>query len=191
MKRSTISFAFLVLSMPLVIVAVKAQDRAAASDLKDSVKGEQNELSKLVQTVMASGKDGKFVNGHAQAAGLAGPMPIKSAAVALSDGARRCRIVYESDEAAGNRPYCIYFMRSKIAKHEGEERYYRVSLDGRLEKVVTLKNKIDDDGKVLREGRSKVEEDMASPAVKKAFKAEMAFWLKDWLKKQPKLAAPH
>jgi len=197
MNRTTIRLAILALSMPLVTMAVKAQDRASKSDLKDSVKSEQADLSKLIQIVMASGKDGKFVNGHAQAAGLDGPMPLKGASVPLYDGARRCRIVYEADASAGNRPYCVYFMRSKIAKHEGEERYYRVSLDGRLVKVVTLKNKIDDRGALLREGRSRVEEDLASPEIAKAFKAEMAFWLKDWLKKQPKLdaktttAAPH
>lgn len=41
----------------------------------------------------------------------------------------------------------------------------------------------------MSEGRSKVEEDMTSPDIQKAFKAEMTFWLKDWLKKQPKLDA--
>lgn len=199
MKHMTIRLAIVALSMPLVAVAVKAQDKALPSfnqdgdrrksDLKDSVKGDQGEISRLVQTMMATGGDGKYINGHAQAVGLNGPMPIKGALIRIGKEARRCNIVYEPDAAAGNRPVCIYLGKAARAQHTAEERFYRVSLDGQLEKVITLRNKLDDQGKALVEGRSRVEEDMTSPDIKKAFKAEMTFWLKDWLKKQPKLDA--
>lgn len=189
MKSIALRVAALALSMPLVTMSVKSQDPASTSDLKDSVKSDQSEISKLVATLMASGHDGKFVNGHAQAAGLDRPMPLKGIKVPIGKESRRCQVVYESDEAGGERPYCVYFLRTKKTSSDVEDRFYRVSLDGRLEKVVTLKNKIDDQGTALREGRSRVEEDLASPAVKKAFNAELTFWLKDWLKKQPKLDA--
>ncbi len=199
MKRSTIRHALIVLSMPLVSMAVKAQDKALPSfnqdsrresDLKYSVKSEQGEISKLVKTLMASGHDGSYVNGLAQAVGLDGPMRRKGApTVPIGKEARKCQIVYETDEASGDRPFCVYLLRAKKTPHDVEERFYRVNLDGHLEKVVTLRNKLDDQGNNIREGRSRVEEDMMSPDIKKAFKAEMTFWLKDWLVKQQKLDA--
>lgn len=193
MKRATVRLAILALSMPLITTTVKAEDKVLPSiskePLKDSVKGEQGEVSKLVQTLMTSGRDGKYVNGHAQAVGLDGPMPIKATMVPVGREARKCQIVYEPDEATGNRPFCVYFLRAKKTPTDFEERFYRVSLDGRLEKVITLKGKLDENGNGIRESRSRVEEDMASPAIKKAFKTEMTFWLKDWLKKQQKLDA--
>ncbi|MEQ1918044.1 MAG: hypothetical protein ABL955_02515 [Elusimicrobiota bacterium] len=197
MKRLTVRIAIVILSMPLVTFTVKAQDKASSpfpqdsglleSALKDSIKGIPNEMSKLVQTVMASGGDGQYRNGHAQAAGLDRPMPLKGIAISISEGIRRCQIIYEPDETNGNRPVYAYLLRSKKGAHDGVEHYYRLSLDGKMEKAITLKNKIDDQGKVLSEGRSRVVEDIMSPDIKKAFKTEMTFWLKDWLKKQPKL----
>lgn len=195
MKHVTIRIAIIALSMPLVAVAVKAQTTPPQAgdrrepDLKDSVKSGQSEISKLVQKLMASGGDGQYRNGYAQAVGLDRPMPIKGTMVPIGREARKCQIIYETDETNGDRPFCVYFLRTKKTQHDGEERYYRVSLDGQLEKVVTLRNKLDDQGKALVEGRSRVEEDMMSPDIKKAFNAEMTFWLKDWLKKQQKLDA--
>lgn len=193
MKGATICLAVLALSMPLVTPAVKAQDKALPStnneSLKDSVKSKEGEISKLVQTLMASGGDWKYVNGHAQAVGLEGPMPVKATAVPVGDEARKCQIIYEPDEINGNRPFCVYFLRTKKTKKDIVERFYRVSLDGQLEKVVTLGSKLDGQGKTIRAERSRVEEDMTSPEIQKAFKAEMTFWLKEWLKKQQKLDA--
>lgn len=195
MKQATIRIAFIILSMPFVTVAVKAQatplqeSNSRESELKDSDKSDQGEISKLVQTLMTSGGDGQYRNGYAQAVGLDRPMPIKGTMVPIGREARKCQIIYETDETNGARPFCVYFLRTKKTQHDGEERYYRVSLDGRLEKVVTLRNKLDDQGRAVVEGRSRVEEDMASPDIKKAFKTEMTFWLKDWLKKQQKLDA--
>ena len=184
MKRATIRLAVLALSMPLVAVAVKAQKPAPSqesnhseSDLPASAQSSQNEISKLIQTLMASGSDGKYVNGYAQAIGLDGPMPVKGTMVPIGIGVRRCNIIYEPDGDAGNRPVCLYFVREKKTQHDGEQRSFRVSLDGQLEKVVTLKNKLDDQGKALVEGRSRVEEDMTSPEIQKAFKVEMTFWI--------------
>jgi hypothetical protein len=197
MKRMSVRLAIIVLSMPLVAATVKAQGKAESpsnpasdhreSKPKDSVNREQREISKLIDTLLASGDDGSYANGLAQAIGLDRPMRRKTVMVPIDREARKCHIVYEQDETAGNRPFCVYILRAKKTQHDVEERFYRVSLDGRLEKVITLRNKLDDKGIALREGRSRVEEDMTSPDIKKAFKTEMSFWLKDWLKKQPKL----
>lgn len=196
MKRMTFRVGILILSMPFVTSSVKAQNTTSPSFKqdnvrretahKDSTKNDPNELSKLIQTVMASGGDGQYRNGHAQAAGLDRPMLLKGIAIPISDGIRRCQVIYEPDESSGNRPVYVYLLRSKKKIHEGAERYYRLSLDGKLEKAITLHNKIDDQGKLLSEGRSRVEEDITSPDIKMAFKTELTFWLNDWLKKLAK-----
>ena len=174
MKRVTIRLAILVLSMPFVASTVKAQDKSA-------------EISKLVQVLMASGTDWAYPNGFAQVVGLDKPMPAKVMMSLIGDEARKCHVVYESDDEGRNRPHRIYLVRAKETNQDVQERFFRVSLDGQLEKVVTLRNKLDDKGRAIREGRSKVEEDIDSPEIKQLFKTEMTFWLKDWLKKQQKL----
>jgi hypothetical protein len=74
-------------------------------------------------------------------------------------------------------------MRGHTSKRELKMSFYRFSLDGRLEQAITLQNKRDD-GKDLPETRARFEEDIQNPEIQKAFKTEMAYWLKDWLKKQ-------
>lgn len=203
MKRAIIRLAVLALSMALVPPAVKAQDQTLPSvkdrpigqesNPKDSVKDGQSGISKLVQVVMTSGKDGEYINGFAQAVGLDGPMPAKGIMTLVGTGARtearKCNIIYATDEAGSHRPMCVYLIKEKKTKHDSQARFFRVDLNGQLEKVITLKNNLDTEGKALREGRSRIEEDIDSPDIKKVFTAEMSFWLKDWLKKQQKLNA--
>ncbi len=83
-----------------------------------------------------------------------------------------------------HRPFCLYFRKGHGSAHDLSNRYFRVSLDGRLEKSITLSNKLDDNGNLIREGRARFEEDIERPDIQKAFKTEMTYWLKVWLKKQ-------
>lgn len=189
MKRAVIRLVIAALSMPLAAPAVKAQDKPLPSSNQSAPSPDQSELSRLVKTLMTSGLEGKYDNGYAQAGGLNGPMPLKAAVAPIGDEVRRCHIVYEADKTAGNRPVCIKLVRTKKTKSDLEERHYRVNLDGKLEAAITLRNKRDGKGKGMKEGRSRVVEDIDSPELQKAFKTEMAFWLKDWLRKQPKPAA--
>jgi hypothetical protein len=160
--------------------------------LQDSVKDKQSEFSRLVQTVLSTGAQKDFPNGYAQAVGLSEPMPAKRCHMTISGDRkfgddRHIFVVYSKDETA--RPICMYLMKGHSTKHELKQEFFRVNLDGQLEKVVILQNKRDDDGKSIAEGRARFEEDMDDSAVRKTFQTEMSFWLKTWLKKQPKVAA--
>ena len=160
--------------------------------LKDSVKDSKVNLPQLVQTVLDSGVDAGFANGYAQAVGLSEPMPSKKCHVVLRGNNNRdaddrdVDVVYTADTAGNgqNRPVCLYFRKGHAEKYASNNIFFRVSLDGQLEKAFTLQNKYDDDGKSLAEGRARIEEDIQDPEIQKAFKTEMSYWLKDWLKKQ-------
>lgn len=173
MKRAMILLAISVLSMTLVTITVKAEDKAT-------------DLSRLVQKVMATDGVGDYPNGFAQAVGLDKPMPVKGVIALIGNEARKFHVIYEVDEAGSPRPFCIHLVRARKSKHDIQERYFRVNLDGQLEKVITLRNKLNEKGKAIPEGRSKFEEDIDSAEIRKLFKTEMNFWLKDWLKKQKK-----
>ena len=177
----------LALSIAALSSAVKAQEKNLPV-----VNLGKSDFSRLVALVMTSGDEAKFANGIAQAVGLPNEMPARGEVeIVSSEGKdidqRDCSVVYEPDESDGKRPVCVYISRAKRFGRTSTTQYFKVSLDGQLEKAVTLSLKRDDDGNLLREGRSKSVEDIDSPEIKKAFKTELGFWVKDWLKKQGKV----
>jgi len=184
MSRVIIRVAILALSMPFMLVTVKAQEKSSPPvSVGVSVK---SELHNLVRTVMASGEDFEYRHGFAEAVGLDKPMSAKVVMALIGREARKVHVIYETDEASEKRPFCVFLVRSRKTPDDVQERFFRLSLDGQLEKVITLRNKLDGQGKAMRAGRSKVEEDINSPEIQKIFKGDLKFWLKDWLKKQKK-----
>ena len=194
MNRSALAFA---LSIAVLLPDVKAQAgnvTSRKSNLENSGRNGPTELSWLIQTIMDSGGNTKVANGLAQVVGLPWEMPAKVKTLLISrrgkdEEVRDCSIVYSVDGNGIKHPFCIYLSRAKRIGRNSESEYYRVSLTGQLEKVVTLHAKRDDAGKMLREGRSRFDESIYSPLIKAAFKSEMDYWLNDWLPKQKKASA--
>lgn len=187
----------IVLSMTVVIplVNASAEDSPTVNlsqknaNTQGSVKDTKGAFSRLVQAVLNIGEQTEFPNGFAQAIGLSEPMPVKRCHVKLSDDGkvleeRHVFVVYSNKESAG--PVCMYLMKGHVSKHERKQEFFRVSLDGQLEKVVMLQNKRGDNGESLAEGRARFEEDLDDSAVRKTFQTEMNYWLKVWLKNQRK-----
>ena len=199
--RSTTTL-FILGSMAVFLSAVKTSAESLPSAnqtrpiLKDSVNDSKDDMSRLVQVVMTSGEDKDIPNGAAQAIGLSEPMSSKRCHVSIKGSGhlgddRDIQVVYAVDTPGDeeHHPVCIYLKRGHGAGHDSKSQFFRVSLDGQLEKVVTLQNKLDDDGQPLREGRERFEEDINSPDIQRVFNTEMTYWLKNWLKKQGKLRA--
>ena len=190
---------FLSMAAVLPIVNASAEDSPSVNQSSKAPpapsvkKDEKKDIPRLIQTVLNTGEQKDFPNGYAQAVGLDEPMPAKRCHITLSgDGKvwedRHVFVVYANEEPT--RPVCIYLMRGHASKHELKQEFFRVNLDGELEKAVVLQNKRDDDGKSLVEGRARIEEDLGDLATRKTFQTEMSYWLKTWLKKQPKTPAP-
>ncbi|MBI3288458.1 MAG: hypothetical protein HYZ74_02940 [Elusimicrobia bacterium] len=89
-------------------------------------------------------------------------------------------MVYEDERT----PVAIYIVKMETSGRDKTSEYFRSSLDGSLEKAVLFRGKDDETGHPIKGSGVKFDQDIDSPEVKKAFKTEMDYWLKDWLKKE-------
>lgn len=208
MKRPTAAILFVV-SIAAFPAAVKtrAADLPNLSpgsrkiDLKDSVKDTKNEFKQIVDFMMRNGQDSRYGENLGPAVGLPGARPVKGDNIRSKKfdkkrGGLNCTVVYEESPEAteydGKLPICIFLTVLKPSGQESENRYYRLSLDGQLEKVTLVRDKRDENGKGVRGSAVWTDEDVNSPEVKKAFASEMADvrqWLRVQLKAQKKLDA--
>lgn len=170
---------------------------ARKADLKDSVKDTKNEFKQIVDFMMRNGIDGHYGENLAPAVGLPGARPVKGDNIRSKKfdkkrGGLNCSVVYEESpeatEYGGKRPICIFLSTAKLSGQESEGRYYKLSLDGHLERVALVRDKRDENGKGVRGSAVWTDVDVNSPEVKKAFAAEMAD-VRQWLKQQKKVIA--
>lgn len=156
-------------------------------------------MAQLIEVILNSGADGNISSTLAPVIGLPKAMPIKKQVIVTSESGndfeqRAFFVVYENIESAvpepGNkRAVCAYVLRVKRSGLDNQVRYFRIDLNGKLEKVVLSQSKADANGKPVRGSGVKFDQDINSPEVRKTFEAEMKFWLNDWLKKQQKTSA--
>jgi len=191
--------------MAVVSVAVKAEDRSlttfnkkelkADAKLKDSVKDRKTDFARVIQILMESGDDQKIGPNIASVVGLPRAMPTKAAAIRISaDGEhkenRQCHVAYETgDHSDVRRPVCVYLVRGKRSAQGTQTRYFKLDLNGRLERVIATAVKFDENGQAGPGSLENIDEDINSPEVKKAFNIEMAAWTNDWLKSKQKVVA--
>ena len=154
-------------------------------------KGEQkaaklakSEFTRIFEFIMKTGGTDRLKPGIAELIGLKGELPVKGLdnKVLLSDGKeyRECSAVYadDSEEVSDKKhPICVYFNKLVSSGHTAQSHWYRVTLDGKLERAVIHYSKLDDNDEGIPGADSTVVEDVNSPEVQKSFKSEMAFWL--------------
>jgi hypothetical protein len=156
-----------------------------------SAKNTKNELERLIQILLERGADKKVSNIMAPVLGLEKPSNVKQHDVTLKhdennfDG-RSCFIVFTDDEQKS--PMCLFVKRARQTADSAESKYFKVSIAGKLENAIVWAGKKTAAGAVPGSG-VKTEQDIESSEVKKEFDAEMAYWLKDWLKKEQKADA--
>jgi hypothetical protein len=105
--------------------------------------------------------------------------------------ARLCFLVYsnspDGDGKDSKRPLCVYLRKHVVSGYNDDDRYFRINLDGQLEKVVIIRAKRDAEGKAVRGSGVFADQDIKSSESKKEFTAEMTE-MKKWLKVQRLLA---
>jgi hypothetical protein len=197
LKRSAFA---LILSMSAMPNLVNGQAPVLTNVNNDkSAKDTKAGLTKLIAITLKSGIDSDIGSSLAPVIGLQKAMPMKKQEVVTSehdDGyeKRSCFVIYENVDSTApavdtKRAVCAYIVKIKRSGLDNQIRYFRIDLNGKLEKVVLSQSKYDNAGKVVRGSGVKFDQDINSPEVKKTFEAEMKFWLKDWLKKEQKSAA--
>lgn len=202
MCRRIIAIAVSMLALAPVVNTFAAEkqavNRSTKSDLKDSVKDtDKKDLAQLLDVMMKVGREGRMGENLAPVIGLPGPLPMKAANIrniyqGKDRDALNCLLIYEevadSSASAGKRPMCIYLMKITESPQFQDAQYFRISLDGKLEKVVTNRGKKDDNGQLIRGSGTPSDDDIDSAVVRKTYAAEMRE-LKAWLKTQQKLLA--
>ncbi|MEQ1918009.1 MAG: hypothetical protein ABL955_02335 [Elusimicrobiota bacterium] len=181
------------------LTSVNQDGASSKSDLKDSVKDTRDGVAKLIAITLKSGTDSDISNVLASVIGLPGAMPMKKQEVVIGQSdtnveKRACYVIYENTastapESDEKRAVCAYIVKIKRTGLDKQTRYFRIDLNGKLEKVVLSEGKYDASGHGVRGSGVKTDQDIDSPEVRKTFEAEMRFWLKDWLKKELKNAA--
>jgi hypothetical protein len=110
-------------------------------------------------------------------------IPYKAGEVQDPDGSQRaCSIVYESDEQGHSKPICLVVGRGKKEGDTRRMHWWRVRLDGSLEKAVLSEGKLDANGKAVPGSGVYTELDVTSPEIIAAMKKELSFWLKRYSK---------
>lgn len=149
---------------------------------------EDNEFNQIVDLMMQNGLDSRYGDNLAPNIGLPGARPVKgrnirSKKVDANRGSLNCAVAYERMENGDRRPLYIFLQVAKQSGQDAEVRYYRLNLDGQLEKVTLIRSKRDKDGKGVRGSGTATDENLTSPEVKKNFAAEMAD-VRQWLRRQ-------
>lgn len=188
----------LVNGQPTSLTSVNQDNNSNEPELKDSVKEQKAGVAQLIAAVVKVGPEQKVGKNLAPIIGLEKPMQAKYVEVLISRTdadieQKGCLVIYEKVESKSDpvekRPICAYISIIKRSGLDKETRFFRMDLNGKLEKVILAQGKYDESGKVIRGSGVKFDQDIESAEVKKAFEAEMKYWLKDWLKKEQLSAA--
>ena len=171
--------------------------RANTDGLRDSVSDNKSDISTLVDYLQKHGDEWLIKEHLAPVLGLPGPMPSRMATFSNEDHstshgfdhlARVCILVYENTPAS-KQPRCIYLEKHLVTGYDDETRYYRISLEGKLEKAIVSRGKRDAMGKPVIGSGVASDQDINSIETRKAFAAEMAA-MRKWLKAQKAIPSP-
>ena len=148
----------------------------------------KKEMTQFIDVLTKVGDDGQFPESLSPPLGLPGVMQTKYARSMDSSYA----LIYEestgSSGTVSKSPLCVILLKRKISGLDTASQYYRIGLDGGLEKAFFMRGKHDKDGKPVAGSNVDFIQDMDSPEVKTGFKAAMRE-ARAWVRQQTKLAA--
>lgn len=165
--------------------SVNKDKNDSAEALKDSPGEEKSGVTELSRVVLHDGKSARFPEHLAAAVGFPAGASDKDVAVNGKVG-RLCSVAYEPEGSARAvpKPLGVYLRTLSKTGRELHGYVFRVGLDGKLEKALRAEGKYDADGKLVSGSGAYLPCDVDSKETRLAFDAEMAFWLKDWLRKR-------
>lgn len=115
--------------------------------------------------------------------------PVRWDEISRPDGTRTsCLVVYEEDETGKRKPVCLVVHDGKRTPTLASGHWWRLSLDGTLEKALYTEGRYED-GKPVRGSGVYKDLDVNSPEVLSAMKAQLSFWMKRYSKLTAKASA--
>ena len=184
-------FSFFALSIVSLLAPVngEAADAHAANTpsptLSDKLKKKSGGLSLegLVQRLLGQGKDEPLGKNIGAALGFAAGAPTKTLSVepphAADNRARDCMVVLEETPQPGEpKPICLLFLSKKYDSASSDSYWFRLWLDGTLERAFLARIRLDESGKVIRGSGVKTDLDVNDPETKALLQRELDFWLK-------------
>jgi hypothetical protein len=151
----------------------------------------KNDFARLGQFLLDHGNDGSIGSNFARVIGLPSQAASKNVMTASKNVGSDDKethlldLIVDTTTVSGSSkpaPICFYFGLRQVSSKEIETHVYRADLDGNLVMAIESHGEVID-GKAVRGTGKKVDRDISSAAVKKAFQAEVALAFK-WLKKQ-------
>jgi hypothetical protein len=198
MRPSMIALVVSMLALIPVVNTFAEGTPTPKADLKDSVKdSDKKDLAQLIDFLLKNGNDVQIGEDLGLAIGLPGARPAKSKAVrnkinGKDRDALNCALIYEETTDASvpgsKKPTCIYLMKVADSPRIKVSQFFRINLNGQLERVITNRAKRDDEGKIIPGAGVELDDDKDSSAVRKTYTAEL-HEVRAWLKQQLKLAA--
>lgn len=185
----------LAVSMLLASSTVKSEAKNSIAPKKSKATQEaQLKTAQLVEFLQRAGKDDILDDMKtAERLGFSTEMPVRVVEVDTPRSIKGWRhretaVVYapsdqSSDSPSARTPVCVYFYQTKATGHDNKGYWFRLSLQGTLEKALLTIGKNDDAGTPIRGSGVQIEQDIESAEVKKAFDAELSYWT-DWITKQ-------
>lgn len=171
-----------------------AQTKAPAIVAKDPSQSKAKSLSfsELVLKLLVEGDDrDDFNDRRAELMGFAMGLPSKADGVPsrqTADGiSRQCNLVMEKPTGTSiTKPICLVLMAGQRfpGERKREAYYFRVGLDGKLEKSLLNVGKLDESGNTVPGSGELTELNVDAAHVKAMLRRELDFWLKGKLRKK-------
>ena len=161
--------------------------KASKPASKSTVVAKTVTLKSFVDAALAHGFPSKLPGPIADYSGIASEAPYYGLAISSDQATdsmfHSFRVITDSSEE----PKPVLLLLGSTYKWSGNvETYsYRVSLDGKLERVVVNPGKLDEQGQSIKGSGTTTEKDINSPEIKGRFQHELDLWLKKtYLKKE-------
>ncbi len=174
----------------LLTISVLGPSRAVAADAA----AKPLTLESFVDNVVADGGEGSIPQPIAELIGVTAEIRTLDYRIskdqttdAMTHG---FMVMVERDPSSGEaKPVGLVLLSDQVASGSNEGHWFRASLAGKLEKVVAIQGKRDEQGHSIKGSGTSAEKDIKSSEIKKRFQHELDLWLKkSYLKKEWKSA---
>jgi hypothetical protein len=182
-SRAFFAFSFLVLSVIGASVLVNAE---SSTKKPSSTKAKTASVREFIAVFLESApQDHQFPKSIGAFAGFPEGAVTKVDGIAGEESAdgkdRTCTLILEASDDGKPAPVCLIVSSKQKTKSETKSHYFRISLEGKLERAFTVSGKVRE-GKPVKGTGGHEALDISSKEVLALMKKELDFWMKKYSK---------